>query len=141
MKLFSLYKGMWQGQGFRVVKLNASLRKSTFDAQVLSKAFSVVVNVCIVISCSCSTLLLGLSPHVPRKTKRGIEKNESEQPAGTVHEVLQENQLVREIIISNEFFHFFFISDFDFLEELNKLNKYGRSLACDFYFVCASQKT
>ena len=44
------------------------------------------------------------------------------------------------IIISNEVFHFF-SSDFDFLAELNKLNKCERSLACDVYFVCASQKT
>ena len=42
------------------------------------------------------------------------------------------------IIISN--FPFFFINGFD-LVELDKPNEFERSLACDVYFVCASQKT
>ncbi|XP_015770481.1 PREDICTED: uncharacterized protein LOC107348902 isoform X5 [Acropora digitifera] len=33
----------------------------------------------------------GHSSHVPSKREKGIERNESEQPAGTVHEVLQQN--------------------------------------------------
>ena len=38
----------------------------------------------------CLTLSVDFSPRVPPETKRGrIEKNESEQPAGTVHEMQQ----------------------------------------------------
>ena len=33
------------------------------------------------------TLSVGLSPRVPPKAKGGIEKNETSQPAGTVHEM------------------------------------------------------
>ena len=36
---------------------------------------------------------------------------------------------------------FFFVNGFDLLEELDKANEFERSLACDVYFVCASQKT
>ena len=44
------------------------------------------------------------------------------------------------IIISNKFFHFFFVNGFDFSAELDKPNEFERSLACDVYFVCASQR-
>ena len=37
-------------------------------------------------------------------------------------------------------FSIFFITGFD-LAELDKPNEFERSLACDVYFVCASQKT
>ena len=38
----------------------------------------------------CLALPVDYSPRVPPETKRGrIEKNESEQPAGTVHEMQQ----------------------------------------------------
>ena len=38
----------------------------------------------------CFALSVDLSPPVPPKMKRGvIEKNDSEQPAGTVHEMQQ----------------------------------------------------
>ena len=39
-----------------------------------------------------------------------------------------------------KFSFFFFSNGFD-LAELDKPNEFERSLACDVYFVCASQKT
>ena len=45
------------------------------------------------------------------------------------------------IIILKEFFPYFFLNGFVFLVKLDKPNEFGRSLACDVNFVCASQKT
>ena len=85
---------------FWFVKLNACLRTLTFNAEVLSEAFSLVVNRVfssyvhfnilfkLWVNTSCLTLFLGFSPRVARKRKRRIfEKSKSEQPAGTVHEM------------------------------------------------------
>ena len=45
------------------------------------------------------------------------------------------------IILSECFPLFFFLNGFVFLAEFDKPNEFERSLACDIYFVCASQKT
>ena len=51
------------------------------------------------------TLSVGLSTHVPPKRKRGIEKNESEQPPGKVHAAMKlvAGEMIM-VIISKEFF-------------------------------------
>ena len=45
------------------------------------------------------------------------------------------------IIISKECFSLFFLHGFFLSAELDKPNEFESSLACDVYFVCASQKT
>ena len=45
------------------------------------------------------------------------------------------------IIISKECFSLFFLNGFVFLAKLDRPNEFERALACDVYFVCASQKT
>ena len=47
---------------------------------------------------------------------------------------------MRTIFISKECFSVF-LKRLVFLAELDKPNEFERSLACDVYFVCASQKT
>ena len=49
--------------------------------------FSVISIFYLSVNVFCLTLSVGLSPRVPRQTERGIEKNETSQPAGTVHEI------------------------------------------------------
>ena len=91
------------------------------------------------------TLFLDFSPGAPPiKKTRIIAQNESERLAGTVHEMQLLKLVVREmikIIISKECFSQFFFNGFVFLAELDKPNEIERSLACDFDFVCASQRT
>ena len=42
----------------------------------------------------CLSLLVDYSSGVPPKRKKGIQKKETAQPAGTVHEMQQENSLL-----------------------------------------------
>ena len=90
------------------MKLGAIHKTGKFYKQIISskEAFSVFGNLCTVKLCSMqypfflqentvsSALSLERSPRVPPKMKRTkLEKKESEQPTGTIHEMQQRNYL------------------------------------------------
>ena len=49
-----------------------------------------VIFFCLWVNVFCLTLLVGHSSPVPPKRKKGIKRNETAQPAGTVHEMQEE---------------------------------------------------
>ena len=70
------------------MKLGSFHKTETFYKQIFSNITAFPVIVFLKDNAFCLTLFLDCSPRVPPETKRGrIEKNESKQPAGTVHEM------------------------------------------------------